>query len=50
MNNLTVEGLTTLESIYKLLNEKQINIDSINKLYNILYDDENPSTILECIK
>lgn len=50
MNNLTVEGLTTLESIYKLLNEKQINIDSINKLYNILYNDENPSTILECIK
>lgn len=46
----TVEGLYTLDSLVKLLEEKQIDIKSINLLYNVLYRGERINNILRYIK
>ncbi|MCX8074325.1 MAG: NAD(P)H-dependent glycerol-3-phosphate dehydrogenase [Clostridia bacterium] len=50
MNNLTVEGLHALNAIYNILEEKEIKIDSIGILYNIIYSGAKPKEILSCIK
>lgn len=50
MNNATVEGLYALKSIHKILRNKQIKVDSVSILYNILYENEKPEAILKCIK
>ncbi len=46
----TVEGLYTLEAVKKMLDKKRIRIDSINKLYEIIYKKKSANKILECIK
>ncbi len=46
----TVEGLYTLDSLLKLLEQKQITIKSLNLLYNIIYKKERVDDILRYIK
>ena len=46
-NNTTIEGLYTLKSIYKLLDNKQIDIPIINLIYDIIFNNENPDKIKE---
>lgn len=46
-NNTTIEGLYTLKSIYKLLDNKKVNIPIINLIYDIIFNDENPNEIKE---
>lgn len=44
-NNTTIEGLYTLKSIYKLLDNKKVNIPIINLIYDIIFNDKNPNEI-----
>ena len=46
-NNTTIEGLYTLKSIYKLLDNKKVNIPIINLIYNIIFNDKDPNEIKE---
>lgn len=46
----TVEGYNTLDTIYQLLHNKNINIKIIELLYNIVYNDEDPTTIINVFK
>lgn len=41
----TIEGLYTLKSIYKLLNNKKVNIPIINLIYDIIFNDKNPEEL-----
>lgn len=50
MGITTVEGLYSLDSIYNLLMDKQIDIKSINILHNILYNNGPKEDILKCLK
>ncbi len=50
METTTVEGLYTLDSLKKLLKEKEIDIKSIDLLYSILYENEEVENILQEIK
>ena len=47
LNNNTVEGYYTLNSIYKILNKKGINIPLITLLYNIVYNYEEPNNLIQ---
>jgi len=47
LDNTTVEGLYTLKSIYKLLDNKKVNMPIINLIYNIIFNDNNPRELLE---
>lgn len=40
VENTTIEGLYTLKSIYKLLNDKKVNMPIIDLVYNIILKDE----------
>jgi len=42
----TIEGLYTLDSINKLIKEKNINVPIINLVYDILYKNEKPEKLL----
>ena len=42
----TIEGLYTIESIYKLLKYKKISIPTIDYIYNIVIKNQNPNKIL----
>ena len=44
-NNTTIEGLYTLKSIYKLLDNKKVNIPIINLIYDIIFNDKDPNEI-----
>lgn len=46
-NNITVEGLYTLKSIYKLINNKKIDIPTINIIYNIVFNEEKIEKLIE---
>ena len=46
-NKITVEGLYTLKSIYKLINNKKIDIPTINIIYDIVFKDENIEKLIE---
>ena len=46
-NEITVEGLYTLKSIYKLINNKKIYIPTINIIYDIVFKDENKNKLIE---
>ena len=50
MELTTVEGLYTLDSIIKILDEKQIKVKTIDFLYNSLYRNEKVENILNYIK
>lgn len=43
--NTTIEGLYTLKSIYKLLDNKKVNIPIINLIYDIIFNDKDPEEI-----
>lgn len=46
IKNNTIEGLYTLKSIYKLLNENNIENELINLIYNIIFNNENKKELL----
>lgn len=46
-NNKTVEGLYTLKSIHKLINKKNIDIPTINIIYDIVFKDEKIDKLIE---
>ena len=46
LQNTTVEGFYTLESIYKLLNDKQVSIPIIDLIYDIAVEGEDPEKLL----
>lgn len=46
-NNITVEGLYTLKSIHKLINNKKIEIPTINIIYDIVFKDEKIDKLIE---
>lgn len=43
--NTTIEGLYTLKSIYKLLDNKKVNIPIINLIYDIIFNNESPEEL-----
>lgn len=47
LENNTVEGYNTLDTIYKMLKKKGINIELINCIYDIVYNDEDPNTLVK---
>lgn len=46
LKNTTVEGLYTLKSIYKLLDNKKVSMPIIDLIYNIIFNDEKPEKLL----
>ena len=46
-NNITVEGLYTLKSIHKLINNKKIEIPTINIIYDIVFKEEKIDKLIE---
>ena len=46
-NNITIEGLYTLKSIHKLINNKKIDIPTINIIYDIVFKDEKIDKLIE---
>lgn len=44
-NNTTIEGLYTLKSIYKLLQNKKVSIPIIDLIYDIIFNDVNPNEL-----
>ena len=46
-NSITVEGLYTLKSIYKLINNKKIDIPTINIIYDIVFKEEKIDKLIE---
>ena len=47
LDKTTVEGLYTLKSIYKLLDNKKVNMPIINLIYNIIFNDYDPHKLLQ---
>lgn len=47
ITNTTIEGLYTLKSIYKLLNDKKVNMPIIDLIYNIILKDEDCKKLFE---
>jgi len=43
----TIEGLYTLESIHQLVNDKNVDIGIIDLIYDIVFDQKDPSLLLE---
>ncbi len=46
-NTVTVEGLYTLKSIYKLINNKKIDIPTINIIHDIVFNGEEIDRLIE---
>ena len=46
-SNITVEGLYTLKSIHKLINNKKIEIPTINIIYDIVFNNEKIDKLIE---
>ena len=46
-NKITVEGIYTLKSIYKLINDKKIAIPTINLMYDIIFKEEKIEKLIE---
>lgn len=49
MNVSTIEGLTTLNILYKILQDKNLKVKSIDTLYNIVYKDKKIDNVLKNI-
>ena len=43
----TIEGLYTLNAIHDILNKKLVNINSINLLYDVVYNDKKVDNLLK---
>jgi glycerol-3-phosphate dehydrogenase (NAD(P)+) len=50
LNNNTVEGYYTLKSLHNLLKRKNINMNLIDILYEIIYNGKNLNSFLEYLK
>lgn len=46
VSSTTIEGLYTLESIYKLLDRKKVNMPIINLIYDIIFNNKTPESLL----
>lgn len=46
-NKITVEGLYTLKSIYKLIKNKKIDIPTINIIYDIVFKEDKCEKLIE---
>ena len=46
ITNNTIEGLTALRSIHNIINIKKISIPVINEIYDIVFNDKNPSELI----
>lgn len=46
VENTTIEGLYTLKSIYKLLDNKKVNMPIINLIYDIIFNNKTPESLL----
>ena len=46
LSHTTVEGFYTLESIYKLLKDKQVSIPIIDLIYDIAVEGKEPESLL----
>ena len=46
IKNTTIEGYYTLESIYKLLKDKEVSIPIIDLIYEIVVEGKNPELLL----
>ena len=44
-NNTTIEGLYTLKSIYKLLNNKKVDMPIIDLVYDIIFKNQSPEEL-----
>ena len=44
-NNTTIEGLYTLQSIYKLLKDKKVEMPIIDLIYDIIYEGKDPKSL-----
>ena len=49
METTTIEGLYTLESLKKLLEEKEVDVKSVDLLYEIIYNNAKVDNILKSI-
>lgn len=49
-NNTTIEGLGTSKSIYNLAKEKNINLPLTNIIHNILYNNQNYTTLIKYLE
>ncbi len=47
MNVKTVEGLYTLDAIYDILKRKQVSVNSISLLYDVIYSNRKISNLLK---
>lgn len=45
ISNTTIEGLYTLKSIYKLINDKKVNIPIISLIYDIVFNNKDCETL-----
>ena len=50
MNAKTIEGLYPLESLKEILDEKEIQINSVNIIYDIVYKNKEIDKLLEIMK
>ena len=46
IKNTTIEGLYTLKSIHKLVNKKRVEIPIIDLIYNIVFNNYDPSNLV----
>lgn len=46
IKNTTIEGLYTLDSINQLIKERKIDVPIINLVYDIIYNNESPTELL----
>lgn len=49
-NNITIEGLYTLKSIYDLINYRKIKVPIIDIMYNIIYNNKDISLLEDYLK
>ncbi len=47
LNNTTVEGYYTLQSIYKLVRKRKIKMPVVNLIYDIIMNDKDPHLLAE---
>ena len=47
VKNTTIEGLYTIQSIYKLLKDKRVKIPIIDLIYDILERGKNPNSLYD---
>lgn len=43
----TIEGLYTLDAIYSILKQKQVSVNSINLLYDVIYNEKKINNLLK---